>query len=171
MPVLIDGNNLLHAALAKEPERPPSRSTLCRLLGLWSRRSGEKVSIIFDGPAPNRMLIEQISDSNVDVSYSGGGVQADEVLENAIKTDSAPRRLLVVSTDREVANNARRRRAKTIRSADFWEKLINDLARQKPEPLEPPEKMRGITPTETQRWFRELGLDEELPDTDSRNVK
>ena len=162
MPVLIDGNNLLYAALESAPERPPSRSTLCRLLGQWARRTGEKVAVIFDGPKPTQALAGQISDPDVAVEYSGG-LSADDVLARTIDADSAARRLIVVSTDREVARSARRRRARSVRSDTFWAALQRDLARERPGPLEPREKRRGLSAEDTERWVRELGLDGERP--------
>ncbi len=169
MPVLIDGNNLLFAALEIDPERPPSRSTLCWFLGQWARRTGEKVAVIFDGPEPTQALAGQISDPDVVVTYSGSGVSADDVLARTIDADSAARRLVVVSTDREVARSARRRKAKSVRSDAFWAMLQRDLAREQPKPLEPPEKRRGLRPADTERWLRELGLDGGQPDAEPRD--
>ncbi len=170
MPVLIDGNNLLFAALEIDPERPPSRSTLCLLLGRWARRVGEKVAIVFDGPAPNQALARQIGDPDVAVSYSGGGVSADDVLAHTINTHSAPRLVLMVSSDREVARVARRRKAKVARSDSFWAMVLRDLARPQPEAIEPPEKRRGLGSEATERWIRELGLEDEPPDADTRGA-
>jgi predicted RNA-binding protein with PIN domain len=166
MPVLIDGNNLLYAARESNPERPPSRSTLCHHLGQWARRTGQRVAIVFDGPTPSAALAHQISDPNVVTSYSGAGISADDVLSKAIDADSAARLLLVVSSDREIARAARRRRAKTIRSEAFWAIVLRDLARPLPQALEPPEKRRGLQPGDTDRWLRDLGLNGAQPDAD-----
>jgi predicted RNA-binding protein with PIN domain len=167
MPVLIDGNNLLFAARTAEPERPPSRATLCRRLSEWAQRTGEKVTVVFDGPAPSRPLARQISAVGVSVGYSGSGVSADDRIAEAIQADSAPRRLLVISSDRAVARAGRRRRARTMRSDVFWAAVQRAVARPKPQPLEPPEKRRGLPAGETKRWLRELGLDGDQPDAES----
>ena len=166
MAVLIDGNNLLCAARDTNPERPPSRSTLCLRLGQWARRTGEKVAIIFDGPAPSQQRARQISDPSIAVNYSGSGVSADDVIIKMIGADSAARLLLVVSSDREIKRAARRRKAKTMRSDAFWARLHRDLARSKPQPLEPPEKRRGLRTGDTERWLRELGLNGRQPGAD-----
>ena len=158
MPVLIDGNNLLYAARDADPERPPSRSTLCLRLGQWARRTGETVAVIFDGPAPSPGLARQIGDPNVRVGFSGAGVSADAVLLHAIGVDSAAKRLLVVSSDQEIVRAARRRRAKTIGSRDFWSGVLREIARPQERPLEPREKRRGLQPTDVQEWLRELDL-------------
>jgi predicted RNA-binding protein with PIN domain len=161
MPVLIDGNNLLFAARDADPERPPSRSTLCLRLGQWARLSGEKVAVVFDGPAPPEQLARQTSDPDVTASYSGAGVSADELLMREIESDSAARLLLVVSSDREVARAARRRRARTVRAEDFWTIIERDLARPRSTPQEPPEKRQGLGTADTERWLRELGFADE----------
>jgi predicted RNA-binding protein with PIN domain len=158
MPVLIDGNNLLYAARDTDPERPPSRSTLCLRLGQWARRTGERVSVIFDGPAPTGGLARQISDPDVAVSYSGTGVSADAVLAETIEADTAARLLLVVSSDREVLDVARRRQARGMRSDEFWAMVLGALARPERPPLEPDEKRQGLPAADTERWLRELGL-------------
>jgi len=158
MPVLIDGNNLLYAAWDAEPDRIPSRETLCQKLGQWARITGEKVTIVFDGPRPPADRARQISAVDVAVSYSGG-CSADDVLIHMLETDSAARRLLVVSSDREIAHAARRRRAKPIRSDEYWERLTRDLARRVPPKPEPPEKRKGLGSGEADEWLREMGLD------------
>lgn len=137
---------------------------LCLRLGQWARLTGEKVAVIFDGPAPSELVARQTGDPNVAVAYSGSGISADDALNETIEADSAARLLLVVSSDREVARAARRRKAKTMRSDAFWAMVQHDLERPKPQPLEPPEKRRGLGPTETERWLRELGLDGGRPD-------
>jgi predicted RNA-binding protein with PIN domain len=170
MPVLIDGNNLLFAALENDPERPPSRSTLCCFLGQWARRTGEKVSIVFDGPVPNPALAAQISDPDVAVSYSGGGISADEVLAKAVNVHSAPRLLVVVTSDREVARVARSGGAKTVDSGVFWARVLRSLSRPQAQPLEPPEKHSGLEADATERWLRELGLEGGQPDGEPRGA-
>lgn len=161
MPVLVDGNNLLYAALEADPERPPSRTTMCLRLGQWSRRTGESVAVVFDGRAPAGGLARQISASDVEVQFSGSGTSADDVLRELIEAHSAARLLLVVSSDREVVRAAKRRRAKTIGSKDFWSALQRQLARETPRPREPMAKRRGLKKSDTDRWIRKLGLDRE----------
>ncbi|MBU0641025.1 MAG: NYN domain-containing protein [Planctomycetes bacterium] len=170
MPVLVDGNNLLFAAQAAEdPERPVGRSMLCRTLGDWVRLCGERVHVIFDGPAPARDLAAQIGDAEIQVSYSGAGVSADTVLIQVLETDSAARRLLVVSSDREVTCAARRRRAKIVASREFWVMLKRALSRPLPEPMEPAEKESGLSPGEADVWLQEFGFDEVCRPRTSQN--
>ena len=158
MPVIVDGNNLLHFARQAEQEGPLlGRSLLCHKLGQWAQRRKERVHVVFDGPAPNRELAAQISGPIIQVSYSGSRT-ADAVLKSILENDSAARRLLVVSSDREIARAAKRRRAQVMRSDEFWALVRLDLARPMPERVEPPEKWAGLEPAATDHWLREFGF-------------
>lgn len=160
MPVLIDGNNLLHAARdAPGGDLLIGRSMLCDALGRWTQRRDGDVHVVFDGPAPRADLAGQIGHPAIKVSYSGGGISADAVLEGLLEANSAARRLMVVSSDREVRRAARRRRAQPVRSEDFWALVKRDLARPVPRRIEPEEKEAGLSPEATQTWLEEFGLE------------
>ncbi len=162
MPVLIDGNNLLFAARDADPERPVGRSRLGQILASWSLCTREPVHIVFDGPAPASALAEQIVGDTIRVSFSGAGVPADDVVIREINASTAPRRLIVVSSDRVVALSARRRRCIAMRSDDFWQQVLADLSRPRPRPL-PPQRLHGLSREESDRWAKEFGLGDEKP--------
>lgn len=161
MPVLIDGNNLLHAAVAcPADDGVTDRPMLCDALGAWAERCREDVHIVFDGPAPPRNRARPVAHRGIKVTYSGAGVSADAVLEGILGADFAARRLVVVSSDRAVMRAARRRRARVLRSADFWARVRRDLARPARHRTEPEEKEAGLGPDAARSWLREFGLDE-----------
>lgn len=160
MPTLIDGDNLLHAAQDMgDPDRLVGRSMLCRSLGEWAQRTGEQVHVVFDGAAPHSALAAQIGHPAIQVSYSGAGISADSVIAGLLVSDSAARRLLVVSTDREVRQSARRRRARSMRSDDFWRRVQRDLQRPVATPAEPDQKRCGTPPEEIEDWLRRFDAD------------
>ena len=64
--------------------------------------------------------------AGLDVVYAGRDQEADDVIELLIARDSAPRRLVVVSTDRRLARAARRRRAQSLTSDAFLRHLASD---------------------------------------------
>ncbi len=98
MPVVIDGNNLLHAARRVQTSSLLiGRSMLCDAIGRWAQRRKERVHIVFDGPAPPPDLAKQIGHPAIEVTYSGAGVSADQALIHLLESDSAARRLTVVS--------------------------------------------------------------------------
>jgi predicted RNA-binding protein with PIN domain len=164
--VLIDGNNLLHAVQDVDPsELLIGRSMLCDVVGDWGERCSRRVCVVFDGPTPSAPRAEQIGHVALEVVFSGAGVSADAVLKSRILAQTAPRRLLVVSTDREVAQAGRRRGARVMRAEDFWRQVRRDLARPSPPPPpEPPEKEAGLDPRTTQEWLREFGVADQPED-------
>jgi predicted RNA-binding protein with PIN domain len=160
VPVVIDGNNLLHAARdVEDPDRLLGRSMLCDQIGRWAQRQGERVLVVFDGPAPSAALAEQIGHPDIQVTYSGAGVSADAVVTDILENHSAARTFVVVSTDRAIQRVAKRRRAKAVRSDVFWAGLKEDLARPPARPSEPEEKEAGLSPEATAAWLAEFGLD------------
>ena len=160
MPVVIDGNNLLYAVRAIEgPVSATGRSTLCATVENWARRRNERVHLVFDGPAPPGVRAKQAASRVIQVTYSGHGVTADAVVSTILETDSAARRLTVVSSDRAVMKAAKRRRARPIRSEDFWALLRRDLSRPGRRRVEPREKEAGLGPQAAEQWLDEFGLD------------
>lgn len=121
MSLIIDGYNLLHTTM------PPviaglDEMTLCRLLAV-SRWRGESVVVVCDGqPKPHAPASPVAS---VLLLYSGPGVSADDVIIQRIDADSTPRRLIVVSSDRQIQKAARRRRAQAWSSP----RLVRELAK------------------------------------------
>ncbi|MCK4343292.1 MAG: NYN domain-containing protein [Phycisphaerae bacterium] len=164
MPVVIDGNNLLYAARdVEDPALLIGRSMLCDTLGKWARRYNEEVHVVFDGPSPSAPLAAQIGHPDIQVTYSGAGISADAIVIDILETHSAARRMVVVSTDHDIIRVAKRRRAKSVRSEEFWAALKKDLARPLPKRPEPEEKEAGLSSEATQRWLEEFGLNE-LPE-------
>ena len=165
MPVVIDGNNLLFAAQdTGDPDHVMGRSGLCDALGEWARRCKKRVHVVFDGPPPPAALAQQIGHPDIRVSYSGAGVSADDVIIGILESDSAARRLLVVSTDRAIRRAAVRRRAQDVRSDEFWGLVRRDLQREPRERVEPPEKHAGLEPDQTEEWLKRFDFNNDDDD-------
>lgn len=162
MAVLIDGYNLLHAArMSRHGRDDVGRAGLARLLGDWSDRTGEAVTVIFDGASPPSDLAGQLGDPRIRVVYSGPGVTADAKIEECLAADCGARHVLVVSSDHEVQASGRRRRAAVIKSEEFFER-VRQVVKQpfaQASGLEPEEKRRGLEADGARRWIEEFGLD------------
>ena len=163
MPFLIDGNNLVYALRNVGVEL--GRRGLRKLLEAVRRRGGppfrsERVCVVFDGPAP-RPFSEPPEDMTVEAIFAAPA-SADDVILDEIDANSAPRRLTVVSTDRELRRAARRRRCKGVTSEDFADELLHAANRPEPTgPREPAGKHSGrLSPEETKAWLREFGLED-----------
>ncbi len=166
MPILVDGFNLLHAARAVGPAIDLGQLRLCELLGQWSRLTGESVTIVFDGMPPPAGYAEQLCRTGITVQHSGTNRTADDWIIEAIQQSTAPRRLIVVSTDRQIRQAARRRRCDDQKAESFFRQVWAQLARDRlrpGQPNEPQAKRHGLDDSQTDRWLREFDLDQEDP--------
>ncbi len=162
MPTLIDGYNLLRGAARWGPDKLLGQLHLCELLGRWSVLTGQQVTIIFDGPEPPSGYARQLKSSGIRVLHSGPGRSADELLIEEIQRCSAPRRLEVVSADREIRVAARRRRCREVEPQAFFESMCARLSASDTRPTgrsEPATKRKGLGEGELHFWLAEFGLD------------
>lgn len=157
--LIIDGHNLLWS-IQKPGEDSESISDvqLCQIVGRYLKRIGEKGEIIFDGTGPHdKSGFDDIS--NLEVFFAGLATDADTVIEGKIKANTAPKRLMVVSSDRRVKDAARARKATAIKSEVFWNNLQKQLTRKKTA-KEPAAKRHGLSESETDQWLKFFGLDQ-----------
>jgi len=159
MPFLIDGHNLLHSILkTSEDFEPVTDIQLCNILGRFLKKIGEKGRIVFDGTGPrDKTGFDNIA--NPEVVFSGLNIEADTVIENAIKANTAPKRLIVVSSDRRIRKAAQARKAKAVKSELFWINVLKQLSRKQKTSTEPAEKHIGLTEAETDKWLDFFDLD------------
>jgi hypothetical protein len=160
MPIIIDGYNLLHAIEKAEHFSPDGSDVwLCRMITAYLRQIDETGCIVFDGIGPpDKEIFEGMG--KLEVVFSGRNKDADRVIEDKITANTAPRRLVVVSSDRRLRAAARKRRANSVKAETFWESLLSEADR-KPRPKEPRAKREGISESETDQWLKKFGLDED----------
>ena len=151
MPFLIDGHNLLWA-LQKISEENISDVKLCSALGRYLKLINEKGVLVFDGIGPpDKTPFENIV--CLEVLFSGTRKEADDIIEDKIKANTAPKRLVVVSSDRRVRKATNARKAISIKSEPFWENVEKELSRKKPI-KEPHQKQHGLSESETDQWLK-----------------
>jgi hypothetical protein len=92
------------------------------------------------------------------VEFAPPGKEADDVIEDLIAGHSAPKRLLVVSSDHRLHKAARRRKAKVRDSDKFLDAC--ESAAQRVSQVEEPLKERHsakLSPEEVAAWAAEFG--------------
>jgi hypothetical protein len=113
MPILIDGNNLMHS-LSRKPVR---RSEVRQLVLDSCRRERMTVIVVFDGPPPaGAPAMERLG--AVTVLYSQSDT-ADDVILRRLPSGGPAREWVVVTDDRVLADRARQRGAQ-VRSTAEW---------------------------------------------------
>ncbi|MEM6333256.1 MAG: NYN domain-containing protein [Planctomycetota bacterium] len=154
--LLIDAYNVLHTTM------PPvlaglDEAGLCVAITRSAFRRHRAV-VVCDGRVkplgPDASPVD-----GVDLLYSGPSRSADDVIIERIDASSTPRRLTVVSTDRQIRAAARRRRCKSLTSDEFIAAVAESLDRTPPPPRNA--KPAGpLSDNQVQRWLRHFGIDD-----------
>jgi uncharacterized protein len=130
MPLLIDGYNLLNATgIVGRGSQPGgfARSRLAFLNFLAASIDPQEVShttVVFDARGAPPGLPRTVEHHGMTVRFAPKHESADDLIGELIEAASAPRRLVVVSSDHVVQRAARRRRAKAIDSDTWYAELI-----------------------------------------------
>jgi predicted RNA-binding protein with PIN domain len=121
MPIIIDGNNLLHSL----PKREQSRKAVRQRALETVRHEGVSLTVVFDGPPPaGSPALEHLG--RVSVQYSGTA-SADDVIVNLLPKGGRMSEWIVVTDDRGLRDRIRERGAQ-VRTLGEW----RGRRRQKP---------------------------------------
>ena len=158
MSIIIDGYNLLRWAQGDEDYEAMDENTLCAVVSQYLLRTRKYGQVVFDGLGPpDKTLLGGLP--NLEVYFSGMETDADTIIAEKIIAYTAPKNLVIVSTDREVRAAAQSRKAVSVRSDIFWEILVEQLERKLPI-REPKEKQSGISDMETEQWLDFFDIDD-----------
>jgi len=167
MPYLIDGYNVYHAALKVEGEWARLvPAALCRFLAVDMGLMREKGTVVFDGARRRGETLNLEPPETLAVVYCGRGKDADTLIKMMIADNSAPKRLVVVSSDREILRAARRRKAKCLTSLEYLEAMIRRTLQRPHRRREPIEKWVGLSDGDLYGWLRFLEITPKPPSGD-----
>ena len=114
-----------------------------------------RTTVVFDaagGPPPG--LPQTIVHQGLCVRFSRGYTSADELIEELVRQDSAPRRLTVVSSDHRLRRRAQRRKARAIDSDLWYREIVEQRGqRQLDSPDDPAKPVKGDRPGELEYWL------------------
>ena len=159
MKTIIDAYNLYHYARRQDDSSPSlAVSGLISAVAKWARISKDDTLLVFDGNRPAEVDVSRSPGRGFAVQFVGPGRTADDVIIDFITTYSAPRTLLIVSTDREIRREAKKRRCKVLSCKDFWADVVKMLSRRPPV-REPREKRTGLTGDQVDYWLDEFGME------------
>ena len=113
--LLVDGYNLARAVWSGlEPEEERRRTVT--VLEEVRARSGAPVTVVFDG---EDHTTAPPASRSIRVLFSATGQTADDVIAELVRSLPSTQQVVVVSSDREVADDARRQGAAVLGSRDF----------------------------------------------------
>jgi len=115
-------------------------------------------TVVFDAKDAPPGLPRTVEHRALTVHYASQYEDADTLIEELIRVNSAPRRLTVVSSDHRIQRAARRRRATAIDS-DVWYARMVEKRRDRDTPGEPVDVRPGVPlpKWEVERWLKEFG--------------
>jgi hypothetical protein len=138
MHIIIDGYNLIRQSdELRRCERfslEDGRNALIRSVSLYKKQKGHKMTVVFDGWQGGPIEEERDKLSGIDVIYSRKGEKADEVIKRIAQERAE--KIVVVTSDRDIADFVSRRGGTAISSQDFDELMrraktsMTDYARQ-----------------------------------------
>ena len=119
--VVIDGYNLIRQSATLSAQEELSlelgRDALLERLRLYKRVRSHRITVVFDA-ANKPLLAEQRSQHNgIRIIYSGQGETADTVIKRICQNEGE--KVLLVTTDRELASYAEARGSVAMDSEDF----------------------------------------------------
>jgi hypothetical protein len=139
MPILVDGNNLLHRRRSGDRSRDAVRREVLDR----TRHERQRVTVVFDGPPPAGAPEREVLGPVV-VLYSGGR-PADDIIVGLIPGGAAARQWVVVTDDRGL-----RRRAA---DAGAGVRSIAEWSRQRPRrPAPRPTSEPRLSSREIDEW-------------------
>jgi hypothetical protein len=157
MPLIIDTFNVLHVTGVLPPDLAGLDAAGLAALIAKSRYRHEPTTLVCDGVAPPEDPAARRPDAAFTVLHSGAHVSADDLIARLVARSTAPRRLIVVSTDRAVAGNARRAGCRVLRSDAFLGQLVDDAERPGQRPRT--DRPTSVSSGQVEKWMRVFGLD------------
>ncbi len=127
-----------------------SRRELLALLADYAAAKRARLQVVFDG-APEAHYPEGSAHRGVKISYSRAGSNADARIKEMIVAARNPRELIVITSDRALAGQARAAGARHIGAAQFLNQIDELLQARAQQPEKPVEK------GELNDWLRYFG--------------
>ena len=156
--LIIDGYNLLWAAQKQTPDIKIDDISLCQLISQYLKILNRQGQVIFDGIGPpDKAPFGRIS--NLEIIFSGANNDADSIIETKIAADSAPKRLMIVSSDQRIRKAAQRAKSVSVKSEKFCVEMLKVISRKRPK-SEPAAKRAGLDEAQTKQWLKYFGLEQ-----------
>jgi predicted RNA-binding protein with PIN domain len=155
MSYLIDGNNVMAQRAGWHRDKPGARRALMDELAGFALARRASVAVVFDG-APEKHFADGARYKGIRVFYSERGSNADERIKRLVEQSRERRTLLVVTSDRALADYVRRCGAQVLRSGEFRKKMEEAAAdNSRQEAAEP--SVDG----QLNEWMRYFGVEAE----------
>jgi predicted RNA-binding protein with PIN domain len=122
MSYLVDGNNVMAQRVGWHRDKQQARRRLMDELAQFAIDKRVRVAVVFDG-APEEHFADGASYKGVRIFYSVRGSNADERIKQMVERERERKTLIVVTSDRALADYVRRCGAQVVRSGEFRQQM------------------------------------------------
>jgi len=123
--IVIDGYNLIRQSkrlsVIEDHSLKEGREALLECLASYKRVKDHPITVVFDGTYADTHMERRTRRKGIDVVFSRAGQLADTVIKRIVTQGQA--RVLVVTSDREIAEFAAEHGAVSISSTEFESKI------------------------------------------------
>ena len=151
MAYLIDGNNLLGTLFPGHHRDPENKRKLVRRLIAFQRSTRSRIILVFDGAASPDAEAMAETQNRFAIVHPPPGENADSAIREILDGLGDPRKMVVVSSDREIRAFARLTGAAVTSSREFKAALSRTLRTRKME-KEMEKNEAGPTSLEVRLW-------------------
>lgn len=145
--LLIDGHNLIGKMPGLSLADIDDEENLVAMLRKYAMRRRARIVVVFDSGSPGGRSHE-LSGGGVEAVFAANGhTNADRVIIERIREVKRPQEWAVVSGDRSIQHEAKRRRMRVIESAAFARQLAP------PETAEPTRQEKPLPDDDIEEWF------------------
>jgi predicted RNA-binding protein with PIN domain len=125
MHIIIDGYNMIRQSdTLRRHERfslEAGRNALIHRASLYKKHKGHRVTIVFDGWESGSAMEERDRQEGIEIIYSRRGEKADDVIKRMVEKKMGE--IVVVTSDRVIADFVNRRGATSIPSPEFESRI------------------------------------------------
>jgi predicted RNA-binding protein with PIN domain len=178
MPIIIDGYNLLCTCGFVGSKVGPGTLERARgsflgfLCQVFPRPERSDVTVVFDSALRVSDLPNQVNHQGLQVHYATGHRDADEMIIEFIQRHSAPKTLLIVSSDHQIQVAAKRRRARFVDSEVWYDQILEQkksdstvmasaVELKAASTLEAKASETGLSIEESEKWMAEFRIREQ----------
>jgi predicted RNA-binding protein with PIN domain len=126
---LVDGNNVMGQRVGWHRDKPAARRRLLTDLARFARAERARIRVVFDG-APDEHFPDGSDFMGVRVYYAARGSDADARIRQFVDVERERRTLVVVTSDRQLADYVRRSGVRVQSAGQFRRRL--DATGQEP---------------------------------------
>ncbi|MEN8153107.1 MAG: NYN domain-containing protein [Acidobacteriota bacterium] len=122
MPYIIDGNNLIGSSPDISLDDAESRKKIVGLVKKFQLKKNNKVVVVFDGE-PDEFTGGNDSSDKLVIIYPKFGSSADDEIKKILNSYNYFRDVVLVTSDRELKDIARKKGARIVNSIEFYYEL------------------------------------------------